>query len=459
MYKEELKLSEISKSPNLRFGIGYSKLSKKLFFRSYFSDCPLRLKDICYVSKGDSITQEECGPGEIPVVAGGKSFAYYNSESNRKAGVITVSASGAYAGYINYWDVDIWASDCSTIRSKNEEMNITKFWFYLLRLIQSDVYHFQTGAGQPHVYPFELQNIRIPDIPISYQKEALDRIKPLEDNLNEERKKVLLTKEILDNVFEEEAHTDVQLRQGMTYGTQLLNNARFDQFCIKYLTFSRRIGIRLSARASNPVFEQLENKILETGAKRIGDVVSEPVHNGATPKYDPSGTVPVIKVANITNEGLCYDESESVGSQLYLSLSKAQIKKGDIVVCNIGKGSLGKVDYCESDDMLFATNETMIIRVDTSKYHPRFLCYFLRSIFGVYQFEREYTGTTNQIHIDPASVSCFLIPDISLEEQERIVNIIEEKVKKNEETKQKVNRIEKEIINIIRDSAIKWQER
>ena len=70
----------------------------------------------------------------------------------------------------------------------------------------------------------------------------------------------------------------------------------------------------------------------------------------------------------------------------------------------------------------------------------KFLCYFLQSALGCYQIEEGFTGTTNQIHISPDTVSNFIIPDISLEEQEKIVNEIKEMI-----DKQYINEIE--IIN------------
>ena len=43
---------------------------------------------------------------------------YYNNVANRKPPVITISASCANAGFVNYWNVPIWASDCTTIVEK-----------------------------------------------------------------------------------------------------------------------------------------------------------------------------------------------------------------------------------------------------------------------------------------------------------------------------------------------------
>ena len=68
----------------------------------------VKLQDVCEIKKGQSITKQEAFEGNIPVVAGGQKPSCYHNVSNRDAGVITVSASGAYAGYINYWNQPIF---------------------------------------------------------------------------------------------------------------------------------------------------------------------------------------------------------------------------------------------------------------------------------------------------------------------------------------------------------------
>ena len=77
-----------------------------------------KLGDVCDLSKGKTITRATANEGEIPVIGGGLGPTYYNDVANRKPPVITVSASGANAGFINYWNVPIWASDCTTIVEK-----------------------------------------------------------------------------------------------------------------------------------------------------------------------------------------------------------------------------------------------------------------------------------------------------------------------------------------------------
>jgi len=40
-----------------------------------------------------------------------------------------------------------------------------------------------------------------------------------------------------------------------------------------------------------------------------------------------------------------------------------------------------------------------IVRIDPEKYNSLFFVYFFRSILGYFQFERDFTGATNQIEL------------------------------------------------------------
>lgn len=70
------------------------------------------------ILKGKNITRDTISEGIVPVVAGGLSPAYYHNKSNTKAPVITISASGANAGFVNLYHEDIWASDCSFVMAQ-----------------------------------------------------------------------------------------------------------------------------------------------------------------------------------------------------------------------------------------------------------------------------------------------------------------------------------------------------
>ncbi len=113
---------------------------------------------------------------------------------NYKGNIITISASGAYSGYVWYHDYPIFASDCSVVQVKDENILSIKFLFEILKLKQNELYNLQQGSGQPHVYASDIKNIKIPLPPIEKQNEIVQYIQDLRDQakrLQEEAKVVL----------------------------------------------------------------------------------------------------------------------------------------------------------------------------------------------------------------------------------------------------------------------------
>ena len=132
------------------------------FIEMFKGDNQVPLGDICNIEKGATITRNDVLPGEVPVVAGGQEPSCYHNVANREAGAITVSASGAYAGYINFWNCPIFASDCNTIISKDDEKTDQTFVYFGLRAMQKQIYGLQKGGAQPHVYGKDLQKFMFP---------------------------------------------------------------------------------------------------------------------------------------------------------------------------------------------------------------------------------------------------------------------------------------------------------
>ena len=109
--------------------------------------------------RGKNLLTRDAVEGEIPVVAGGLGPSAYHNQSNTKSPVITISASGANAGYTNLWNIPVWASDCSYI-----DESITKnvyFWYIVLKTRQNEIFDAQTGSAQPHIYPQHIAEMPI----------------------------------------------------------------------------------------------------------------------------------------------------------------------------------------------------------------------------------------------------------------------------------------------------------
>lgn len=120
------------------------------------------LGECAFIEKGKTITRDNVVEGDVPVVAAGIEPSCYHNESNRMAGIITVSASGANAGYVNYWNMPIFASDCNTVLTKDTNKLDEVFLYHRLRTMQEEIFLMQRGSGQPHVYAKDLEHIIVP---------------------------------------------------------------------------------------------------------------------------------------------------------------------------------------------------------------------------------------------------------------------------------------------------------
>jgi len=115
------------------------------------------LGDVVKIQKGQLITNKTLSPGNVPVIAGGKQPAYFHAFANRSGRTITISASGASAGYVALYNVPIFASDCSTV-SESPDYNLD-FIYYQMASKQQIIYKSQTGGAQPHVHAKDLNPI------------------------------------------------------------------------------------------------------------------------------------------------------------------------------------------------------------------------------------------------------------------------------------------------------------
>ncbi len=118
-----------------------------------------RLGDVVNIRKGSMLTSDKFVAGNIPVIAGGRIPAGYHNVANRPANTITISASGASAGYVALYNMPIFATDCSTIEPCSTYD--IHYIYHLLKYYQSEIFAMQTGGAQPHVHPSDLNELQI----------------------------------------------------------------------------------------------------------------------------------------------------------------------------------------------------------------------------------------------------------------------------------------------------------
>ena len=138
------------------------------------------LGELCNFKRGKNLLTKNAIDEGVPVVAGGLEPSCYHNVANTGAPVITVSGSGANAGFMRMYHVPVWASDCSFI-----DISCENFYFVycFLKVNSKLLKHAQTGAVQPHVKPSDIHDFElvIPD------KESIfdfqDKVKPFFDKI------------------------------------------------------------------------------------------------------------------------------------------------------------------------------------------------------------------------------------------------------------------------------------
>ncbi|MBD8001374.1 N-6 DNA methylase [Phocaeicola faecium] len=326
----------------------------------------LKLKDTALIQKGQSITSAECKEGKIKVVAGGINYAGYHNEANREANVITISASGANAGFVNLWKEPIFASDCTTVVGKND---IETFFIYnFLKSIQHQIFYLQKGSAQPHVYPKDIERIPIPKVP--------------EDIINR----------IVNECNQVDEEYDIAISQ-----IDIMNQKINDIIL--------------------PVFSLYEHKRLET--------LCSSFEYGTSSKSLPTGKVAVVRMGNIQNGRIVWDDV--VYSNDPDDIAQYMLHENDVLFnrtnspVHVGKSAI----YTGDRPAIFAG---YLIRVNYKKdlLNPKYLNYILNSKPIREHGFSVMSKSINQANISAGLLKQYEIPVPSLEQQNVIVAQIEE---------------------------------
>lgn len=127
--------------------------------------------------RGKNLLSRDAKDGDIPVIAGGLAPATYHNQPNTHFPVITISASGANAGYTSLWEIPVWASDCSYI--DDTITNNVYFWYIVLKTRQKEIFDAQIGSAQPHIYPQHIAEMPICELKGDKVREYNTLVEPL----------------------------------------------------------------------------------------------------------------------------------------------------------------------------------------------------------------------------------------------------------------------------------------
>ena len=145
------------------------------------------LGEVTQFKRGTAITKKETKAGLIPVVANGPQPTYYHNEANRQGETIVIARSGAYAGYVSYWNQPIFLTDAFSLQT-DQLVLVPRFVYHLLQNKQTQIHEMKKGAGVPHVRVSEFESYLIPIPPLDEQARIaaiLDKFDTLTHSISE----------------------------------------------------------------------------------------------------------------------------------------------------------------------------------------------------------------------------------------------------------------------------------
>ena len=161
-----------------------TELSAIKLIQYVFGYAMLPLKKIATVFRGEYITKKSTKSGTIPVILGGQEPAYYIDKHNHDGEIVVVARSGASAGFVSYWNQKIFVTDGFGYEEKSELIT-TKFLYYVLKNVESELNAMKRGAGVPHVSGETLNNIELPIPSLQEQNRITDILERFDSLCND----------------------------------------------------------------------------------------------------------------------------------------------------------------------------------------------------------------------------------------------------------------------------------
>ena len=316
------------------------------------------LKDVSEMKRGQSITTKKLKVGKIPVIAGGQEPAFYNDKYNREGETLTISSSGAYAGFLNYWNEPILCTDSFSIKAKKLNM---RYLYHYLKMKQNEIYNKKRGAGIPHVHISDLEKFKISCPPLEVQEEIV---------------------RILDKFGELESELEAELEA---------RKNQYEFWRVKIINMYDSKNIKLSDMAK----------------------IYDGTHS--TPNYQENG-IPFISVENISN---IYGTNKFISKEDY---KKYKIKPeiNDVFMTRIG--TIGNCSVFEKQIDLAYYVSLALIRPNTEIILPKYLKYVIESNIGKDELYKRTLVHAVPIKVNKDEIGKIVLPVPSIDDQKKIIS-------------------------------------
>ena len=333
------------------------------------------------ILKGQTITQKEISIGTIPVIAGGKNPAYYCNQANRHGRNITISTSGASAGFVNMYDGDIFASDCSTI-GESSTYNIDFIYSVLLN-IQMDIFAAQTGGAQPHIHPNDIYDLNVLySFDVKEQTSIASVLSDMDNEIEALEQKLAKTRQLKQGMMqqlltgkirliEKETITDITARHDKLPKTKTGHNHQFDDAVMiaaivnSFYSEKYPLGRKKVQKLLYLLRRKQEADTSEFKKKAAGPYADEIRYKGGEPIAKKNGYIS----ATTTPKGTSFSKGKKIDAALSY-VEKWQIQSDiDWLVSNFKYVGVNDLELYATIDMAICDleHEGIAVSVDSVK--------------------------------------------------------------------------------------------
>jgi hypothetical protein len=333
------------------------------------------LGEVAELKRGQSITKKSITPGDIPVIAGGRKPAYFTSSANRTGMTIVVAGSGAYAGFVSYWDQPIFVSDAFSVKV-NEEILVPRFTYHWVCGKQKELYSLKSGGGVPHVYPKDVAKFKCPIPPLEVQCEIV---------------------RILDQFTTLEAELEAELEA---------RRAQYEYYRNQLLSYDA-----LVSRCPNGV----QYKSIGSFSKCVA---------GATPNSkNPSlwdGDIPWMSSGEV-NKKTVYSTNRFITQLGFDSCSTKMVPAGAVVIALAGQGKTrGTVARIRIE---LCTNQSLCAIITDKTVDSDYLFHYLSGQYDNLRAVSSGDGTRGGLNLK--MIRAYKVPVPPIEEQRRIADVLD----------------------------------
>jgi len=311
--------------------------------------------------------------GKYPVINGGRTPSGYTDSYNENKNSITISQGGESAGFVNWVDTAFWAGAHCYVVENTTNQNL-RFLFHLLKNYEYGIMESKQGAGIPGLNRKNLYSILIPIPSIEEQNRIVG---------------------ILDTFTDSIENLKQQIAQ---------RRKQYEHYRDQLLDLEGKEGVEM---------------------KMLGDFAFTKVgpFGSLIHKEDYiCGGVPLVNPVHMINGKVMKDDSFTISEEQASILNNYKLKINDVLFAR--RGEIGRCAIItEKEENYICGTGSLIVRFKDNL-NSKYMLYIFSSPYCKRYLEKSAIGGT-MLNINCGIVEKMIVPIPSLEEQSRIVSILD----------------------------------